>query len=95
MKKKRKLGKLEVKGNRKDVINIAILVEVLPFIFMFMIAIFGLLLCYFDIKDEGMLINLSMWGINVNYIGSSIGSIVVILVVIFYIVRKPEISIHK
>lgn len=95
MKKKRKLGKLEVKGNKKDVINKAILVEALPFIFMFIIALFGALLCYFDIKDEGMLINLSMWDINVNYIGSSIGSIVVILVVIFYIVRKPEISIHK
>lgn len=95
MKKERKLGKLITEGQSEKIVRIGMFVELFPFIVMSIAFVLGAVLCFCDIKDDGMFLQIIWKGLSIQYLGTYIGVAVIVLSIIFFIVRKPDMTIKK
>lgn len=93
MGKKRRLRKFEAEGQSEKVVICGMVIELLPFILMGVIGILGFILCICDIKDDGMFLKIIFKNLDVEFLGSYIGGAIIILVVMFFVFRKPEIGV--
>lgn len=64
-------------------------------IIMAILAISGIFLCILDIRDNGLLFELSIGKSSVKYVGSSLGIIIVISSFICILFQKPHIHLKK
>lgn len=64
-------------------------------IILAILAILGISLCVLDIRDNGLLFELSIGKSSVKYVGSSLGIIIVISSIIGILFQKPHVHLKK
>lgn len=97
--KKKKLSKFTSEGESSSINRQGIKNEYSNDLFtkitLSVFGILGFILCLLDVRDDGMLLKLSIGETEFNYAGSLIGAAITIICIIAIVLQKPEVHIRK